>query len=49
MITVAERVERASDAAYLAATGVDCLQGYYFDSPTVHPPWAADRQSRQTA
>ena len=39
MFTVAESVERAEDAAYLAALGVDCLQGYHFGAPTVTPAW----------
>ncbi len=39
MVTVAESVERAEDAAYLTALGLDCLQGYYFGAPTVRPPW----------
>ncbi|MBY6089127.1 EAL domain-containing protein [Maritimibacter alkaliphilus] len=39
MFTVAEAVERAADAAWLSEAGVDCLQGYYFGAPTVHPPW----------
>lgn len=39
MVTVAERVERAEDAVYLTALGIDCLQGYYFGAPTVRPPW----------
>lgn len=39
MVTVAENVERAEDAAYLTALGLDCLQGYYFGAPTVRPPW----------
>jgi len=42
MLTVAESVETAQDAAYLAAIGVDCLQGYYFGSPTIKPPWEQD-------
>lgn len=41
MFTVAESVESAEDAATLAAMGVDCLQGYYFAAPTIHPPWEA--------
>lgn len=48
MITVAESVEKPEDAAYLAALGVDCLQGYYFGAPTIRPPWldsALDRAS----
>ncbi|MBZ8117339.1 EAL domain-containing protein [Roseovarius sp. LXJ103] len=39
MFTVAENVERAEDAAYLAAIGIDCLQGYYFGAPSVKPAW----------
>ena len=39
MVTVAESVERAEDAAYLMALGLDCMQGYYFGAPTVRPPW----------
>ena len=39
MLTVAESVERHEDAAYLTAIGIDCLQGYFFGAPSVHPPW----------
>ena len=39
MFTVAEYVENAADAAFLAALGIDCLQGYYFGAPTVAPSW----------
>jgi EAL domain-containing protein (putative c-di-GMP-specific phosphodiesterase class I) len=39
MFTVAEFVESAEDAAFLTSIGVDCLQGYYFGAPTVHPTW----------
>lgn len=39
MLTVAERVETAEDAACLTRMGVDCLQGYYFAAPTVQPDW----------
>lgn len=39
MFTVAEAVETAADAAYLAEIGVDCMQGYYFGAPSVLPPW----------
>ena len=37
--TVAEFVETAEDAAYLAQEGVDLLQGYYYGKPDVDPPW----------
>ena len=39
MLTVAESVERAEDAALLTEMGVDCLQGFYFGAPTVQPDW----------
>lgn len=39
IFTVAEGVERAEDAEWLISNGIDCLQGYYFAAPTVHPPW----------
>lgn len=39
MFTVAEQVETPADAAWLAAAGVDCLQGYLYGMPTVHPHW----------
>ena len=39
MVTVARNVERADDAAYLTAIGIDCLQGYYFGAPSVKPIW----------
>ncbi|WP_229582434.1 EAL domain-containing protein [Paracoccus sp. S-4012] len=41
MFTVAESVETAEDAAFLIGMGVDCLQGFYFGAPTVHPPWTS--------
>ncbi|MEM6481571.1 MAG: EAL domain-containing protein [Pseudomonadota bacterium] len=40
LITVAESVENPNDAHVLLEMGVDCLQGYYFGAPTVHPTWA---------
>ncbi|KFE35987.1 EAL domain-containing protein [Thioclava atlantica] len=41
MLTVAEGIENQEDGDYLAAQGIDCMQGYYFGAPTIHPPWAA--------
>ncbi len=49
MVTVAESVEHANDAAYLTSSGLDCLQGYYFGAPTIHPPWADPDLERATA
>ncbi|WP_089995583.1 EAL domain-containing protein [Cognatiyoonia koreensis] len=34
MFTVADGVETAEDATYLATLGVDCLQGYHFGIPS---------------
>lgn len=39
MFTVAESVELAADAEFLARIGIDCMQGYFFGAPTLHPPW----------
>lgn len=39
MIVVAEAVETAGEAAWLATAGLDCLQGYFFAVPTITPPW----------
>ncbi|SLN48539.1 Cyclic di-GMP phosphodiesterase YfgF [Aquimixticola soesokkakensis] len=39
MFTVAEYVETLEDAEYLASIGIDCLQGFYFGAPTIHPIW----------
>ncbi|QGX99952.1 EAL domain-containing protein [Roseovarius faecimaris] len=46
MLTVAEFVENAQDAAYLTEMGIDCLQGYYFAAPTVRLPWAEKERAR---
>ena len=39
MMTVAEFVENAEDAATLVELGVDCLQGYHFAAATTMPYW----------
>lgn len=49
MVSVAESVEKARDAAYLTQIGVDCLQGYFFAAPTIHPPWAVNTQQNAHA
>lgn len=41
MLCVAQGVEKAEEAEWLRALGVDCLQGYHFAAPTVTPDWAA--------
>ncbi|WP_143596122.1 putative bifunctional diguanylate cyclase/phosphodiesterase [Tistlia consotensis] len=39
--TVAECVETAEEAEFLADEGVDLLQGYHFGRPEMLPPWRA--------
>jgi len=46
MFTVAESVETAQDAAWLAAAGIDCMQGYAFGAPSLVPPWREGREKR---
>lgn len=47
MFTVASRVEDPNEAAQLTRIGADCLQGYLFGAPSVHPPWIPHARSRQ--
>lgn len=49
MMTVAESVETAEDAAVLAEMGVDCLQGYYFAAPTTRPAWLHSEREKARA
>lgn len=42
MLTIAEQVENAEDASWLTDAGIDCLQGYHFAAPTIHPPWQVE-------
>jgi EAL domain-containing protein (putative c-di-GMP-specific phosphodiesterase class I) len=49
MLTVAENVENAEDAALLTQMGVDCLQGYFFSAPTVQPAWLRQNQPSEQA
>ncbi len=46
MLTVAENVESAEDAALLTGMGADCLQGYYFGAPTTQPAWLHGQQAK---
>ncbi len=48
LLTVAECVETAEEAAMLRREGVNFLQGYYFGRPTLERPWLA-RQPRRPA
>lgn len=45
MHTVAEAVENIIDSNWLAAHGIDCLQGYYWGAPTMTPPWIQPQNS----
>jgi diguanylate cyclase (GGDEF)-like protein len=44
LITVAECVESARDAAILRQEGVRFLQGYYYGRPTLEQPWRAPQK-----
>jgi EAL domain-containing protein (putative c-di-GMP-specific phosphodiesterase class I) len=35
--------------ADLAGIGMDCLQGYHFGAPVVHPPWRQAEKGRRRA
>jgi len=39
MLVVAESVECKADADWLAGNGLDCLQGFHFGAPMLHPAW----------
>lgn len=49
MVTVAESVETAEDAALVTQIGIDCLQGYYFAAPTTQPDWLQHRAASRKA
>ena len=49
MFAVAESVETASDAAFLADIGIDCLQGYYFAAPSMTAPSSVDTRAIKRA
>lgn len=49
MFTVAEGVETAEEAAWLANAGIDCMQGFYFGAPTLVPPWKASEAQEARA
>lgn len=49
MMTVAETVENAEEAQYLAGIGVDCLQGYYLGAPSLKPVWTTAAGKRKAS
>ncbi len=46
MVCVAEAVETPEEAAWLAALGVELLQGYAFGAPEIRPVWAVTEGRR---
>lgn len=46
ILVTAESVETQKDAAFLLASGVDCMQGFLFGAPSVSPPWKQERSSK---
>lgn len=49
MFTVAELVECSQDAEFLADSGIDCMQGYYFGVPTTRPYWMQEHDQARKA
>jgi len=49
LVTVAECVENATEAAILRREGVRFLQGYYFGRPSVEKPWLQGAAARDFA
>jgi EAL domain-containing protein (putative c-di-GMP-specific phosphodiesterase class I) len=49
LLTVAESVETAEDAAVATKIGIDCLQGYFFAAPTTQPVWLPDTTKPMSA
>ncbi|HUK59123.1 MAG TPA: GGDEF and EAL domain-containing protein [Stellaceae bacterium] len=49
LMTVAECVETAEEAAMLRREGVHFLQGYYYGAPSLEPPWAAAPGQKRAA
>ena len=47
MFTVAEGVENGRDADYLTSMGIDCMQGYYFGTPSIMPPWKVEAEQKR--
>ena len=47
MFTVASKVENGDDARFLAAVGVDCLQGFHFGAPKLTLPNSESPKQRR--
>jgi len=46
ILVTAESVESKTDAEFLVANGVDCLQGFLFGAPSVTAPWSAESNAK---
>lgn len=46
ILVTAESVETQEDAAFLVASGVDCLQGFLYGAPSVAEPWKQENRSK---
>ncbi len=46
ILVTAESVESEQDAEFLVQNGVDCLQGYLYDAPSITPPWRKQKSSK---
>lgn len=42
MFTVAEMVETIEEAEFLQSIGIDCMQGYLFGVPSIHPSFVGE-------
>lgn len=49
MLVVSESVETAEEAQWLAAAGVDCMQGYYYGAPSMSLPDTTTNQVARSA
>ncbi|TDE39653.1 EAL domain-containing protein [Antarcticimicrobium sediminis] len=49
MLTIAVAVETQEESDCLIGLGIDCMQGYLFGAPTVHPAWMDKASARATA
>ncbi len=45
---MAECVENAEEAAYLAKEGVELLQGWHFGKPSLEPAWKGEPEDAGT-
>ncbi len=46
ILVTAESVETEQDAEFLVQNGVDCLQGYLYEAPSISPPWRKKKHAK---